>query len=151
MRAIAIAFTTFTIGVAVGSAEQVDVERKAPFTRTVCELSVVPPSDSSKHVQIRARLRLYAHSAVVTDDHCPDVRVLLDGAEGGPDMSFCDLNLECPLNTENFLVVATFIGVYSRAGENFGRLRLERIRNLERTRLIPGAAPNTSVERTRER
>jgi hypothetical protein len=103
-----------------------------------------------RHVQVRARIRLYAHSVVITDDHCPDVRILLEPAEGGPSMSFCDLGLECPLNTEDFLVIATFIGTYEHLGSNSGRLRLEWVQDLKRTRLVPVAAPNTSFERTRE-
>ena len=150
MRWITLAFVTLTLCVAVHGAEQHGVSRQPLADRTACELSKSPPSSSMLHVQVRARIRLYAHSAVITDDHCPDVRILLEGAEGGPNMSFCDLGLECPLNTEDFLVIATFIGTYEYLGINSGRLRLERFQDLKRTRLVPVAAPNTSLERTRE-
>ena len=92
-------------------------------------------------------------AALVLSSACGRSELLpgdIEGAEGGPNMSFCDLGLECPLNTEDFLVIATFIGTYEHLGMNSGRLRLERFQDLKRTRLVPVAAPNTSLERTRE-
>jgi hypothetical protein len=150
MRQITLAFVTFALCGAVHGAEQPGVSGKALAARTACELAESAPDSTTQHVQVRARIQLYAHSAVITDDRCPAVRILIEHAEGGPDMSFCDLGLECPLNTENFLVIATFIGTYERLGANSGRLRLERIQDLERSRLAPVAAPNTLFERTRE-
>jgi hypothetical protein len=151
MRRITLAFVTLTLCGAVQGAQQPEVSGKALADHTACELAKSAPSGSTQHVQVRGRIQLYAHSIVITDDRCPAVRILLERAEGGPDMSFCDLGLECPLNTENFLVVATFIGTYERLGTNSGRLRLERFQDLKRTRLVQVAAPNTSLERTREK
>jgi hypothetical protein len=151
MRWITLAFVTFALCVAVLGAEQQGVPSQALADRTACELTKSNPSSSTLRVQVRARIRLYAHSAVITDDHCPDVRILLESSEGGPNMSFCDLGLECPLNTEDFLVIATFIGTYEHLGTKSGRLRLERLHDLKRTRLVSVAAPNTSFERTRVR
>src|SRR6185295_4694273 len=104
MRWITLAFVTYTLCVAVLGAEHQGVPGQALADRTACELTKSNSSGSMLHVQVRARIRLYAHSAVITDDQCPDVRILLERAEGGPNMSFCDLGLECPLNTENYLV-----------------------------------------------
>jgi hypothetical protein len=151
MRCLTAAFVTFTLCVAAHSAEHPGVFGQAPAVRTACELSKSTSSSSPQHVQVRARIRLYAHSAVITDDHCPDIRILLERAEGGPNMSFCDLGHECPLNTEDFLVIATFIGTYEHLRTNFGRLRLDRVQDLKRTRVLPVAAPNATLERTRGR
>jgi hypothetical protein len=150
MRALTFAFACSALCVAVCSAEQPEVSGQANANQTACELAKSAPTSSGNHVEVRARLRLYAHSAVIIDDNCPDVRILLEQADGGPNMSFCDLDFECPLNTENFVVIATFIGTYGRLGPNSGRLRLEKIQDLKRTRVVARAAPNTSLERTRE-
>ncbi len=151
MRALTLVFATAMLCAAVSGAEQPHVSRQAPASRTVCELSKSPPSSSSDHVEVRARLWLYEHSAVITDDRCPEIRILLEGTSGGPNMAFCDLNFECPLNTEDFLIVATFVGIYNRLGAHSGRLRLEEVQDLKRTRVDARAAPNTSLERTRDR
>jgi hypothetical protein len=151
MRRITLAFVTLTLGGAVDAAEQPEVSVKALADHTACELANSAPSSSRQHVQVRARIQLYSHSAVITDERCPTVRIMLERAEGGPDMSFCDLGLECPLNTENFVVIATFIGTYERLGTTSGRLWLEKFQDLKRKRLVPVAAPNTSLERTRDR
>ncbi len=150
MRRITLAFVTLTLCGEVQGAQQPEVSGKAVADHTACELAKAAPSGSTQHVQVRARIQLYAHSVVITDDRCPAVRILLERAEGGPDMSCCDLGLECPLNTEDFLVVATFIGTFERRETDSGRLRVERFQDFKRTRVVPVAAPNTSLERTRE-
>ena len=149
MRRVTLAFVTLALCGVVQGARQPELSGKALADHTACELAKLAPSGSTQHVQVRARIQLYAHSVVITDDRCPAVRILLERAEGGPDMSFCDLGFECPLNTEDFRVVATFIGTYERRGKHSGQLRLERFQDLKRTRLVPVAAPNTSLERTR--
>lgn len=55
----------------------------------ICAFPSIATSNVGARVRVRGKMTLHAHGILLSDEECPNVRVHLKQAPGGPDISLC--------------------------------------------------------------